>query len=80
MDPTALCRIFTAGRVWRDDEEDERHLRMFHQLDLLVLGPGVREGGVDGSRFSAVGFGLGLERLAMIRYGIDDIRTMRPKP
>jgi hypothetical protein len=34
--------------------------------------------GVDASRFSVVGFGLGLERLAMIRYGINDIRTIQP--
>jgi phenylalanyl-tRNA synthetase alpha subunit len=33
--------------------------------------------GVDTSRFSAIGFGMGLERLAMIRYGIDDIRAVR---
>jgi len=34
--------------------------------------------GIDTSRFSVVGLGLGLERLAMIRYAIDDIRAVRP--
>ena len=32
--------------------------------------------GYDASRFTAVGIGIGLERLAMQRYGIDDIRRM----
>jgi len=36
----------TAGRVWRDEEEDEKHLKMFHQLDLCVMGPDVREGDI----------------------------------
>ena len=136
--PIMPCRIITAGRVWRDDQEDDRHLKMFHQFELLIMGPEVREGdivaagsdlikqllpgrairweltdfdivkrlwtvlvedsgsyqsvgaagefraeiiqgcGVDASRFSVVGFGLGLERLAMIRYGIRDIRAIQP--
>jgi RNA polymerase sigma-70 factor, ECF subfamily len=135
--PDQACRIITAGRVWRDDEEDEQHQKMFHQLDLCVMGPDVREGdlvllatelieqllpkksirwelrnvelvkrcwvlfveqsgqyneliaggeyrsdiiqrcGIDSSRFSVVGLGLGLERLSMIRYGIDDIRAVQ---
>jgi RNA polymerase sigma-70 factor (ECF subfamily) len=135
--PETPCRIVTAGRVWRDDKEDEKHLKMFHQLDMLIMGPDVREGdivslmsdltiklfpgktvrweladfalvkrlwkigvenngsteefgaggefrseilqhcGVDSSRFTVVGLGIGLERLAMIRYGINDIRSVQ---
>ncbi len=135
--PDKPCRIVTAGRVWRDDAEDKKHLKMFHQLDLCILGPGAREGdllalatnlmqrlfperalrwelsnielvkrcwvlsvgnsgkydeicaggefrdeliqrcGVDTSRFTAAGLGMGLERLAMIRYNIDDIRSIQ---
>jgi RNA polymerase sigma-70 factor (ECF subfamily) len=134
--PDQPCRIITAGRVWRDDEEDKTHLKMFHQLDICMMGTDVRQGdllvlvtelmeklfpkkairwelrnielvkrcwvlcveesgqfsevcaggeyrseivqrcGIDPTRFSAVGMGLGLERLAMLRYGIDDIRTL----
>ena len=33
--------------------------------------------GVDASRFPAVGLGLGLERLSMIRYGIEGIRAVQ---
>ncbi len=32
--------------------------------------------GADPSRYSAAGVGYGLERIAMIRYGIDDIRKV----
>jgi phenylalanyl-tRNA synthetase alpha chain len=32
--------------------------------------------GYDSSRFTAVGLGFGLERVAMLRYGIDDIRKV----
>jgi phenylalanyl-tRNA synthetase alpha subunit len=37
----------------------------------------MRSFGVDIARFTAVGMGLGLERLAMIRYGIKDIRAVQ---
>ncbi len=36
----------------------------------------VRHIGGDPSRHIAVGVGYGLERLAMLRYGIDDIRRI----
>ncbi|MDY6828904.1 MAG: phenylalanine--tRNA ligase subunit alpha [Pseudomonadota bacterium] len=31
-------------------------------------------GGVDAERFSGFAFGMGVERLAMLRYGVDDLR------
>ena len=34
----------------------------------------LRQGGIDPERFQGFAFGLGLERLAMIRHGINDIR------
>jgi phenylalanyl-tRNA synthetase alpha chain len=30
--------------------------------------------GIDGERWLGYAFGMGVERLAMLRYGIDDIR------
>ena len=55
--PDQPCRIITAGRVWRDDEEDEQHLKMFHQLDLRVMGSRRARGGYrfarDGSNGTA---------------------------
>lgn len=34
----------------------------------------LRKGGIDPDRYSGFAFGMGLDRLVMIRYGIDDIR------
>jgi len=47
---------------------------------LEVLGAGMvhpkvlDNGGIDPSRHSGFAFGMGVERLAMLRYGIDDLR------
>ncbi|MHB8237173.1 MAG: tRNA ligase subunit PheS family protein, partial [Acidithiobacillus ferrivorans] len=30
--------------------------------------------GVDGERFSGFAFGMGVERLTMLRYGVNDLR------
>ncbi|MFH1822608.1 MAG: phenylalanine--tRNA ligase subunit alpha, partial [Patescibacteria group bacterium] len=50
----------------------------FGWLELLPGGmvhPGVLEyGGVDSKKYSGFAFGLGLTRLVMMKYGIDDIR------
>jgi phenylalanyl-tRNA synthetase alpha chain len=47
-------------------------------LELLPAGmvhPNVlKAGGIDPEEYSGFAFGLGLTRLAMMRYGIDDIR------
>jgi phenylalanyl-tRNA synthetase alpha chain len=48
---------------------------------LEVLGAGLihpevfRHAGIDGDRYSGLAFGLGVERLAMLRYGVDDLRV-----
>ena len=34
----------------------------------------LRDGGIDTERYSGFAFGLGLTRLAMMKYGIKDIR------
>lgn len=47
-------------------------------LELLGCGmvdPNVLEGvGIDSTRWSGFAFGMGLERLAMLKYGVNDIR------
>ena len=47
-------------------------------LEILGAGmvhPGVLEGvGIDSSIYSGFAFGMGIERIPMLRYGIDDIR------
>ena len=34
----------------------------------------LRRGGIDPKEFTSFAFGMGLERLPMLRYGIDDMR------
>ncbi|HSN19817.1 MAG TPA: phenylalanine--tRNA ligase subunit alpha [Usitatibacter sp.] len=47
---------------------------------LEIAGAGVvhpdvlRNGGIDPERFSGFAFGMGLDRLAMLKYGVDDLR------
>jgi phenylalanyl-tRNA synthetase alpha chain len=36
----------------------------------------LRAGGIDPARYSGFAFGLGLSRLVMLRYGIDDVRHL----
>ncbi len=51
-----------------------------HSGWLEVLGAGLIHPnvfghvGVDSERFSGLAFGIGVERLAMLRYGVDDLR------
>ena len=49
-------------------------------IELLPCGmvhPNVlRAGGIDPERWTGFAFGLGLSRLVMLRFGIDDIRTL----
>jgi len=49
---------------------------------LEILGSGMvhpqvlRNGGIDPARYSGFAFGMGIERIAMLKYGIADIRDM----
>ena len=36
----------------------------------------LKEGGIDPDEYSGFAFGLGLTRLVMLMYGIDDIRHL----
>lgn len=53
-----------------------------HEGWLEILGSGMvhprvlEMGGLDPSRWSGFAFGMGVERIAMLRYGIDDIRLL----
>ena len=47
---------------------------------LEIAGAGVvhpdvlRNGGIDPQKYSGFAFGMGLDRLAMLKYGVDDLR------
>ena len=34
----------------------------------------LREGGIDPDEYTGFAFGMGVERAAMLKYGVDDIR------
>ena len=36
----------------------------------------VRAGGIDPDRYNGFAFGLGLDRMAMLKYGIADLRLL----
>jgi phenylalanyl-tRNA synthetase alpha chain len=41
-----------------------------------MVHPNVLESaGVDSERYTGYAFGIGIERLAMLRYGVTDLRT-----
>ena len=40
----------------------------------------IAQAGFDTEKVSGFGFGLGLDRLAMLKYGIDDIRKLWQPP
>ncbi len=51
--------------------------RWMEMLGCGMVHPNVlRAGGMDPSRVSGFAFGMGLDRLALARYGIDDLRWM----
>jgi phenylalanyl-tRNA synthetase alpha chain len=51
--------------------------RWLEMLGCGMVHPSVlRAGGLDPARVSGFAFGIGLDRIAMMRYGIDDLRWM----
>ena len=36
----------------------------------------VRAGGIDPERYNGFAFGMGLDRMAMLKYGINDLRLL----
>jgi phenylalanyl-tRNA synthetase alpha chain len=63
------------SQAWEIEIEDDG--RWFEVLAWGVFSDRiVRHLGGDPERHTAVGVGYGLERLAMLRYGIDDIRRV----
>jgi phenylalanyl-tRNA synthetase alpha chain len=52
-----------------------KHVGWVELLPCGMVHPNVlRHGGIDPKRFNGFAFGLGLDRLVMMRYGIEDIR------
>lgn len=57
---------------WNDPVHGERWLEV---LGCGVVHPNVLEAvGIDPERYTGYAFGMGVERFAMLRYGVDDLR------
>jgi len=57
---------------WRRSDGDGTYLEI---AGAGVVHPDVlRNGGIDPERYSGFAFGMGLDRLAMLKYGVDDLR------
>jgi phenylalanyl-tRNA synthetase alpha chain len=55
-----------------------KHSGWVEQLGCGLVHPNVlRAAGIDAEEWNGFAFGLGLTRLAMMRYGIDDIRLLQ---
>jgi phenylalanyl-tRNA synthetase alpha chain len=37
---------------------------------------GIRAGGIDPDKYNGFAFGMGLDRMAMLKYGINDLRHL----
>jgi RNA polymerase sigma factor (sigma-70 family) len=137
---TLPVKLLVAGRVFRPETEDGRHLKVFHQLDVLWIDKGLtaddmkasiittveavlgsvewrweprtsadydpymefdvlwedrwlgiggcgmlqphvlRQAGYPDESLGGISYGLGLERLAAMQYGIKDIRELWQPP
>jgi phenylalanyl-tRNA synthetase alpha chain len=65
-----MCKRAWSLDVWRDGEWVEL-LAWGQSADWVLKGIGAQP-----EQQVALGAGVGLERLAMVKYGVDDIRKM----
>jgi phenylalanyl-tRNA synthetase alpha subunit len=81
LDKRFLCGILTSFVV-----PGFQAIVSENQLELDILGGGmlqpktVKGAGFDPCKMSGFAWGLSLERLAMLKYGIDDIRKLWVPP
>ena len=64
-------------RLTGDDVPEKLRGRWIEMMGAGMVHPNVlKNAGVDPSKYQGFAFGMGLDRLAIIRWGIDDIRLM----
>lgn len=62
--------------VWMPDQNLPNGGRWLEILGCGMVDPNVLEAvGVDSEKYTGYAFGMGVERIAMLRYGIDDLRV-----
>ena len=63
--------------IWWKDENLPDGGRWMEIMGCGMVDPNVLEGlGIDSEKYTGYAFGMGIERIAMLRYGIDDIRIL----
>ena len=63
--------------IWWADESLPDGGRWMEILGCGMVDPNVLESvGIDSEKYTGYAFGMGIERIAMLRYGIDDIRIL----
>lgn len=63
--------------IWWEDASLPDGGRWMEILGCGMVDPNVLEGlGIDSEKYTGYAFGMGIERIAMLRYGIDDIRIL----
>jgi phenylalanyl-tRNA synthetase alpha chain len=63
--------------IWWPDPSKPEGGRWLEILGSGMVDPAVFEAvGIDPERYTGYAFGMGVERIAMLRYGIDDIRIL----
>ncbi|TDI74521.1 MAG: phenylalanine--tRNA ligase subunit alpha [Bacteroidetes bacterium] len=63
--------------IWWKDDNMPGGGRWLEILGCGMVDPNVLESvGVDPEKYTGYAFGMGIERIAMLRYGIDDIRIL----
>jgi phenylalanyl-tRNA synthetase alpha chain len=60
--------------VWWENENGGQWLEI---LGAGMVDPNVFDAvGIDSEKYTGFAFGMGVDRIAMLRYGIDDIRLL----
>jgi len=63
--------------IWWKDDALSGGGRWMEIMGAGMVDPNVLEGGgINSERYTGYAFGMGIERIAMLRYGIDDIRIL----
>lgn len=63
--------------IWWKDDLQPGGGRWMEIMGCGMVDPNVLEGvGIDSEKYTGYAFGMGIERIAMLRYGIDDIRVL----
>ena len=63
-------------RVVAEGVEHQATLTRLEVLGCGMVHPNVlRNGGIDPEKYTGFAFGMGVERLAMLRYGVTDLRA-----